>query len=47
MINIFGEVVGEFIEKNTAKNYPFFTDNEGSFELDMVPNGEYRIRLFD
>ncbi len=43
----FGEVVGEFIEKNTAKNYPFFTDNKGSFELDMVPNGEYRIRLFE
>lgn len=42
-----GEVVGELVDKNSTRSYPFFTDELGSFELDMIPNGEYRIRLFD
>lgn len=42
-----GEVVGELVDKNSSRSYPFFTDELGSFELDMIPNGEYRIRLFD
>lgn len=42
-----GEVVGELIDKNSSRSYPFFTDALGSFELDMVPSGEYRVRLFD
>lgn len=39
--------VGELTEQNNGKTYPFYTGEMGGFELDMVPAGNYELRLYD
>ncbi|MFA0415116.1 fimbria/pilus outer membrane usher protein [Vibrio renipiscarius] len=41
------DIVGEFQSKSTNQTYPFFTDEEGNFELDVLPEGDYRVRFYD
>lgn len=41
------DVVGEFQNQETNESYPFFTDEEGSFELDTLPEGHYFVYFYD
>jgi len=41
------DVVGEFQNQLTNENYPFFTDEEGNFELDTLPEGHYFVYFYD
>ncbi|RJX75307.1 hypothetical protein DZ860_01095 [Vibrio sinensis] len=40
-------VVGEFQQHSTKKTYPFFTDEQGNFELDIMPEGRYTVHFYD
>lgn len=41
------DVVGEFRHLNNKTTYPFFTDQLGNFELDVLPTGEYEVYFYD
>ena len=41
------DIVGEFQNKTSNQTYPFFTDDEGNFELDVLPEGDYRVHFYD
>ncbi|NQZ91392.1 MAG: hypothetical protein HRT97_03500 [Moritella sp.] len=41
------DMVGELTAQDDGKTYPFYTDELGGFELDMVPAGDYKLRLYD
>ena len=41
------DVVGEFQNQLTNESYPFFTDEEGNFELDTLPEGHYFVYFYD
>ena len=41
------DVVGEFQNPQTNESYPFFTDEEGNFELDTLPEGHYYVYFYD
>ncbi|MCA0933948.1 hypothetical protein LCL85_00040 [Vibrio alginolyticus] len=40
------DVVGEIKSVSSGETYPFFTDDNGNFELDMVVEGEYTVSLY-
>lgn len=41
------DLVGEFQKENSSQTYPFFTGEDGSFELDILPPGHYRVYFYD
>ncbi|CAM2781138.1 hypothetical protein VIMY103929_03190 [Vibrio mytili] len=40
------DVVGELSSPSSNEAYPFYTDDFGQFELDMVPEGQYLLSLY-
>lgn len=41
------DIVGEFQNSESNQTYPFFTDDSGNFELDVLPEGNYRVHFYD
>ncbi|MGF1910776.1 hypothetical protein L4C38_15165 [Vibrio kasasachensis] len=41
------DIVGEFRDKHSKHTYPFFTDEMGNFELDVLPEGNYQVYFYD
>ncbi|OLQ93487.1 hypothetical protein BIY22_03070 [Vibrio panuliri] len=41
------DVVGEFRHLQSKQSYPFFTDQLGNFELDVLPAGNYQVYFYD
>ncbi len=41
------DVVGEFVSKDGARTFPFYTGEQGEFEVDMIPKGEYELTFYD
>ncbi len=40
------DIVGEFRDKISKQTYPFFTDELGNFELDVLPEGDYQVYFY-
>lgn len=41
------DVVGEFVAIDGNKAFPFYTGEQGDFEVDMIPKGKYELKFYD